>query len=520
MSSSDREERALGDRSGRETQASHSEDLHEKVKELTHTVLELQKQMKLQAELMEKQLQEFKNLLTVKTEPVIKEIEGEKESTKEGDDEDRESNSSGMVSNEESENEKPDRFVVTRRKKPKVVPPRKSILKAGTSQIEVESDPEEGKKIYNFKANNSKHPKVPEAKAIDPPALIKLEKEYLEYQRRCRSAGLAPCSIVDCFSVEATEMLKWGDNKSDERDITEEYIWQRIDEAKKKHSTDRSGLILRDLPGELEGKFDLKLADVRSRMESLWTALRRYLKESGSEYFLDESKDGDPDENKFRRATIVEHLANAIRPNRLRQTIRRQLEEHPSYKFSPRNFYDLVIREGEAFEHIFRQTKANQESKSVLFKRERAMSESSRKSHKSAGVKVKAKSVKTVLNAGATCSFCKQKGHHFLRLDKETASYVKNCPEKCDGKIFPQLRKEEVERIEALKSKRKNRMRSPDKTTARQAEPEVAGATQVDAKIMQQIVDAFTVSLTKAIKGETGQNQPAGGEGNAWQLPP
>ena len=407
-------------------------------------------------------------------------------------------------------------FVGKRKGNKKSSDRKKSVIKAGNAEIFVEEQEDEGIKNFNFKANNSKHPKIPEAKTIDPRSFIQLEKDFLEYKRKCRSKDIVPCSIVDCFSTQAMDMLKWGSNVQDEREVTEEYIWSRIEDSKKKYSVDRSGLILRDLPDALEGKFDLTLGDVRSRMESLWTALRRYLKENGSEHFLDEVTENDTLEaGKFRRATIVDHLTKAVRPVGLKKTIVRQLSENPGYKFSPKNFYDLVIREGEAFEHIHRQTEANKDSKPNSVSDDLPGKESEVKVYKpkkANKVKIKASLVKT---SGATCSFCKEEGHYFLFFDKESACYVKNCPKKCDGEIFPKLRKEELTKMESLRSKRKGR--SPDKTNAKQAVAEVpsqstnTGFSTVNDNVFEKIVAAFSAELLKRDRGQgtSGQSLPA-----------
>lgn len=535
MSNNEQGSAATGDElnfeSAHKVQRQNVEDLGEQVREFTELLRQMQNTMQAQAQSMQAEMRMEMRRMQAEMQAQIDALKGPHAETKEHvrveapnvdtvvsfvEPEEKgegvnivesENGSSDESSNSEEAN--PWRFVESRSKRRAKAKARKSILKAGNAEIEVESDEDDGTKVYNFKANNSKHPKIPEARTIDPPGLIKLEKDYEEYKKRCRSKGLIECSIVDCFSTEAMEMLRWGDNVISEREVTEDYVWNLIEEAKKRNSIDRSGLILKELPTALEGKFDLKLQGVKTRMQSLWTALKRYLKESGTEYFLDENASGDLEANKLRRSVIVGHLCDAIKPVALRKTIARQLEEHPIYKFSPIKFYDLVIKEGETFEHIFRQNEANKDTKSAKTSRDRSLSEGSFKKRKKAyNARIKARMVKTI---GATCSFCKERDHHFLIQDEQSGEWRKNCPKKCDGDVYPKLKREEMERVTRLKANAKARLQSKGNMQAKQANAEVPTPYSQASHIntLEKLCETLTNAVANLAKLGTGNHDNA-----------
>jgi hypothetical protein len=230
---------------------------------------------------------------------------------------------------------------------------------------------------------------------------------------------------------------------------------------------------------------------------------------------LDENLGGDLEANKLRRSVIVDHLCNAIRPIALKKTISRQLDEHPIYKFSPIKFYELVIKEGEAFEHIYRQNEANKETKSARVGRDRSLSEGSSKKRKKAySAKIKARMVQTV---GATCTFCKERGHYFLIKDEASGNWVKNCPKKCDGNLYPKLKSEEVERINKLKANARARFQSKENVHAKQTNTEVPTPYTQTAHVnnLEKLCETLTsvvANLVKMGKGN-GDNIPQQNQG-------
>jgi hypothetical protein len=160
------------------------------------------------------------------------------------------------------------------------------------------------------------------------------------------------------------------------------------------------------------------------------------------------------DKNRLKRQTLVKCLVDALKPDNFREAIELKVRNDPDYKYDHLKLEELILLEGEKWEHVYKQKKATQKDK--LLQKEKG--KPSEKEHSRKEVTVEAKA-KMVTHKGAQCINCKESGHYFLTKDKQTNQYIQNCP-KDAGKNFDNLKKQSLKQMDEAKSKRKERKKA------------------------------------------------------------
>jgi hypothetical protein len=166
------------------------------------------------------------------------------------------------------------------------------------------------------------------------------------------------------------------------------------------------------------------------------------------------------DTHKLKRQTLVQCLVDALKPEAFREVIQLRVRDDPEYKYNHLKLEELILKEGEIWEHVYKSRQAAQKDKKLKDDKVKG----GKTDQKSSGSKgTPTVSARVVTFKGAKCIHCKEEGHYFLKRDKKTNSYVQNCPKDAGGR-FDELKRESLKQMDEKKKDRPTKSKNSSNT--------------------------------------------------------
>jgi len=405
--------------------------------------------------------------------------------------------------------------------------PRKSVVALGSKKVEIEAL-DQGATLVNVNASNLKHPKIPTLRTLDHKGYLALKHDYGEYTRLCKAQGVPPSEIVHCLTYDQTQSLAWGHPGAKKIEVSSHIIWQKIKRAQKDYPKYKDGLILKNLPKALEGKYDTELDNVRDRAESLYGALKRYLEDHQAldYYKASNSNETDGDESgasqtepkdqlKLKRREVVKCIVAALKPKALMEQIDEKTARTPRYMYHPDRVFRLIIKYGDRFEYTYQRTRkaaGAQEDNTKTRGRFKSRDRKNRERSKTPDAQARSS---IITDNGAKCECCGEAGHFFLAYDKEARDYVKNCPKTCDISKYESLRKSIIKTIKEKRQRYRANSKKPMPRSRNVPSANAAATNQAangSSNIVQNqgLIHAIEAALAAyAAKNEVGTNMGA-----------